>query len=117
MAICTWCDQEMSEHISCTFTGFHRGDVVFPNSLNRSRRGCWDCGAPPKGFHHPGCDQADCPVCGRQALMCGCRFDEDGPEEDLDEDLDEVLDDLRATSNCIRHLPSEQPGVGWPPGR
>ena len=34
----------------------------------------------------------DCPRCGRQMFSCGCRFDEDGPDEDDDIiDFDDVL--------------------------
>jgi hypothetical protein len=35
----------------------------------------------PSRFHHPGCDLQECPLCGGQLLSCGCRFDEDGPED------------------------------------
>lgn len=33
---------------------------------------CDDCGAPRGGIHHHGCDREECPVCHRQAIMCGC---------------------------------------------
>jgi hypothetical protein len=29
-----------------------------------------------------------CPLCGGQMLACGCRFDEDPPDDDLDRDDD-----------------------------
>lgn len=99
----------MTEHVSCTTTVFHRQCVAFALPTNRYRLHCGDCGAPPGGHHHPGCDQADCPVCGRQMFSCGCRFDEDGPDEDdnLDDDClepaamppvdpQDLLDDLDA---------------------
>lgn len=82
MVVCTWCDQEMTRHVSCTVTEFHRRGVPYALPANRTAHRCWDCGAPAGGHHHPGCDQADCPVCGRQMLSCGCRFDEDGPDGD-----------------------------------
>ena len=46
---------------------------------------CGDCGVLPGGFHHLGCDVAECPSCGAQLFGCECRYDEDGPDED-DED-------------------------------
>ncbi|HSL58462.1 MAG TPA: hypothetical protein VK866_11520 [Acidimicrobiales bacterium] len=89
MAVCDWCDQEMTRNVSCTVTAFHRSGIAHPLPPNRSQRPCGDCGTPPRGFHHPGCDMAQCPLCRGQAISCGCRFDEDGPDHhDEDDDLD-----------------------------
>lgn len=38
---------------------------------------CHDCGVEAGGYHHPGCDMAECPFCGGQYLACGCRTNED----------------------------------------
>jgi hypothetical protein len=96
MAICTWCDQEMTTATSCTVEAFHQGGERLSAPRNGRRR-CGDCGTGPRGFHHPGCDLADCPACGRQMLTCGCRFDEDGDlpddEDDEDDDWDDEDDD------------------------
>lgn len=90
MAICTWCDQEMSTAATCTITTLHRdGDafVLPPYREPRHRRPgeftdrCGDCGVTDRGAHHPGCDMARCPLCRGQLLACGCRFDEDGPDD------------------------------------
>lgn len=86
MAICTWCDQEMTTGASCSVTEFHRDGVPF--ALPPYRRGrydgprCGDCGVTTGGSHHPGCDMARCPACFGQLFGCGCRFDEDGPDDD-----------------------------------
>lgn len=116
MAVCTRCDQEMTEHVSCTTTVFHRQGVAFALPTNRDRFDCGDCGAPPGGHHHPGCDLADCPVCGRQMLSCGCRFDEDGPDED--DDLDDADGWFIPPTTPSNHPPAGPPGrFGWSPVR
>lgn len=83
MAVCTWCDREMTSARSCSVSEFHRrGEPVamirFGEELGfgRSER-CGDCGVERGGFHHPGCDVQRCPTCGGQMFWCGCRFDED----------------------------------------
>ncbi len=95
MAICTWCDREMTTGSSCTVQAFHRSGVIHPLPPNHGGKGarwglgnehCGDCGVAPGGFHHPGCDAAECPACGHQLLSCGCRFDEDGPGRADDDD-------------------------------
>jgi hypothetical protein len=86
MAVCAWCDREMTLASSCTVEAWHlRGERLVvarfgeEHRWRRPRPGqrCHDCGVAPDGFHHPGCDVAECPECEQQLLTCGCRFDED----------------------------------------
>ena len=82
MAVCHWCDQEMLDTVSCAIAAFHRDGMPIERTRNSARspdRRCGDCGTPRNGYHHPGCDLEECPTCRRQALSCGCRYDEDGP--------------------------------------
>jgi hypothetical protein len=97
VAVCTWCDREMLTAPTCTVGVLHqRGvpvDMVryggeFWRKWRPSKR-CGDCNVVPGGFHHLGCDMAECPICGEQQLMCGCSYDEDGPDdEDRSDDED-----------------------------
>ena len=86
MAICTWCEQEMMEGNSCSVEALHLGGIAIPllrygrEARYRSRRPvrCGDCGVRAGGYHHLGCDLAECPSCGNQLLTCECCYDEQG---------------------------------------
>lgn len=88
MAVCAFCQGEMTDTISCSVTAFHlagRHFALIPYGQEthweaRSPR-CGDCGTPRGGWHHPGCDIQQCPACGWQMLSCECWFDEYGPED------------------------------------
>jgi hypothetical protein len=90
VAGCSWCEKEMTTAGSCSVIALHRDGVRIEMIPWGSEPGwsavgrCGDCGALPGGRHDPGCDVQQCPLCGRQMISCGCRFDEDGT--DLDDD-------------------------------
>ena len=99
MAICQVCEREMLTASSCSVSALHIDGQPFPVVPYRSEqrygplpttgRRCHDCGVEPGGFHHLGCDWAECPHCGGQLFSCTCPFDEfhsdDGEEDGLDE--------------------------------
>lgn len=94
MVACAWCEQEMTDTVSCTVTEWHRDGVPIPRRKHAGRlvgTRCGDCGTPRDGVHHPGCCLERCPVCRQQAMTCGCRFDEDGPDDE-DRHLDNAMD-------------------------
>jgi hypothetical protein len=90
MSICTTCEGEMTEHISCLSSPIDIGGDLFDairwGHERESRKWnvdfpCRDCGTPPGGVHHPGCCVERCPACLGQALGCPCFGD---PDDDLE---------------------------------
>lgn len=90
MAVCYFCEQEMTLAASCTVEVLHQGGRPVPMSRATrpwSRHGrCGDCGVRIGGIHHLGCDVARCPLCRGQMIGCDCRYDEDPPDNDDWED-------------------------------
>ncbi len=91
MAICMWCAREMTTALSCSASALHRDGQLVEMLRWGSEPGwrangrCGDCGVMPGGFHHLGCDVQRCALCDNQMISCGCRFDEDAPDEEPDE--------------------------------
>jgi len=93
MAICAFCTQEMLAARSCTVDVLHRSglavalprfgeELCWPRRFSRGVDRCGDCGVRLGGYHHLGCDIAECPACGGQLLGCDCHYDEDGPDDE-----------------------------------
>ncbi len=49
---------------------------------NADEEPCHDCLAVKGQYHVPGCDVEECPVCGGQAITCGCGEEEEEEEEE-----------------------------------
>lgn len=82
MAKCKYCGTEMTDdRTGCRYTHFvidgkwvPRNRVSGENIIDGK---CCDCGAPLGTYHHPGCDQEMCPVCGLQVIFsCTCNIQE-----------------------------------------
>lgn len=117
MALCTWCETEMTTSRSCTVDALHRSGrrIVLPPfgtepDVPAGVRRCGDCGVARGGLHHPGCDLQQCPACGGQLLSCDCRFDEDGPDDG--DDLDDWLNDLEPLGVDGNGCPTERMWLG-----
>jgi hypothetical protein len=102
MAICSFCQLEMHDAVSCTVSVLHQRGVPVPQipyGAEHHPRAwgprpptCGDCRTPLGGYHHLGCDLQVCAVCRGQMISCDCRFDEDPPDEfDDEEDWDDPV--------------------------
>ena len=72
MAICNFCNQDMSAEGTITCTG--NAEVKFPDgsklqslpynpNYGDENQTCHDCNIKRGGNHHPGCDMEGCPKC------------------------------------------------------
>lgn len=76
MAVCKFCEQEMThlDTVDCTWNRM----VAYPEGPSlpaipyRGEQRCHDCNVAKGGFHHPGCDVERCPKCHGQLISCGC---------------------------------------------
>lgn len=83
MSVCTSCDREMKTATGCDVAklddfadGVVRARIKFGDELLvvPGEEPCPDCGVHRGQFHHPGCDQEQCPRCERQLIgACDCR--------------------------------------------
>jgi hypothetical protein len=93
MSVCEYCNQEMTEVKTCKKVPImHNGKEYEPIKYGDEKpiecdprikqyfirpERCHDCGVEKGGYHHPGCDVEECPVCHGQLITCGCIDEED----------------------------------------
>jgi hypothetical protein len=102
MTMCTFCDREMNDNISCDIAPYRiGGDVLQPIPWGDERscssvhtdHPCQGCGTPPGSVHHIGCDYEQCPACDGQINICPCVDDDDPVDDYLDDDPYDDEDD------------------------
>jgi hypothetical protein len=77
-ATCNACGREMSEGNGCgadfleTSDGKQVPRIPYGGNGEWADERCGDCFVTEGQFHHTGCDQAVCPVCGGQEAFCSC---------------------------------------------
>ncbi len=99
MAICEDCKKEMNDPKTKTCTVVQLEDydghkwqrIPYPlfHEGVATNKNCVDCGVVHGGYHHKGCDQEICPLCGGQLLACkaglGCNLFEEVPSLGFDQ--------------------------------
>ncbi len=92
MAICDYCNLEMTTADGCTdapivIHGYRYAPIRYGEELHRWRiPRCGDCNVVPGQVHHHGCDIEQCPACGGQSISCGCRWDVEEHHDELEYD-------------------------------
>ena len=81
-ATCSYCDQPMDPGTACTWIVEGLTRMPYNPEYGGPDKTCRDCGAPRGGLHHPGCDTEICPMCGGQAISCGCLWPGETAEEE-----------------------------------
>lgn len=81
MHSCEYCGKTMGEAASCTTIYFtnSKETILYTREKHDEDDPCGECGVTKGGFHHPGCDLERCPLCGGQAITCGCDLPLMGP--------------------------------------
>lgn len=80
MAMCRYCNRDMLKAKGCIpipvilKNGKTYQPLRFGSEDGHGSPGerCGDCNAFYGEYHHPGCDNERCPVCGGQAISCDC---------------------------------------------
>jgi hypothetical protein len=83
MAKCSICEKEMNrakgcaEHVYIMNDGTKTEPIpVMEYQVHENGR-CVDCAAKVGEYHHPGCDQEACSICGLQVIGCDCDYSDE----------------------------------------
>lgn len=81
MAICGICNKPMKAGAGCctsvfiTEDGAERPAIKYGDEKGHEEfeDRCYGCGCAIGEYHHMGCEVEQCPICGFQAIYCGCK--------------------------------------------
>lgn len=83
MNYCYFCSSNTADVMTCepekvligesTYSQIVCGQETFIPKINRL---CSDCEVSIGKFHHPGCENEECPKCHKQIISCGCLEEE-----------------------------------------
>lgn len=84
MAICKHCEKEMNKVGSCIAIPISVNKVIYKpipygeeTRVTFTSERCHDCNIERGGYHHPGCDVEECPICHGQIISCECLDEEE----------------------------------------
>jgi len=81
MSKCNVCGKEKAENVSCDWTFFEMDGREYERVKYGEEKRCdfaeespycQSCGTPAGGYHHPGCEIEECPICKKTVFNCEC---------------------------------------------
>lgn len=104
MAKCEYCNKNMLRAKGCIRVPVvHNGKEYEPVKVGDEgswladdvNNRCPDCNAAYGHYHHPGCDNERCPICGGQLISCDCMDQDETKYDKFTSVLSEIFEEVK----------------------